>query len=872
MAKTSPKARLSFLFNENGFELDDRGLEAAPEVFEWQERFRDDPMSALYDFGFADPPEGSAPSAYFLHNVSAAFTHALTNNPDLEIARGDTVAELDEFTRQRLLGSVPFAFGTQYITPEWLDHVFSGLHEVFRREMDAYDGTAAAYLAGKTDKLQVKERVFFHLVERKDGDYPFAFLATYSTKDKDGKIQHVPLQFALTEYKRSQKKLLELLGCLNRVSEVSPLIAQFVQSGEMFHPLRLTSEEAYQILKDIPKIEEAGVVCRIPNWWRRKSGGFGLQVKINADKKSFVGLESIVSTVPSITLDGEPLTKAEIRRLLAQSDGLAFIKGKWVEVNHEKLKALLARLDEWGGDLTLLDTLRMSITAPEADGENGPQIVHGRWLKDVLARLRDPKLMREAAVPRTLNATLRPYQQTGFTWLNYMADLGLGCCLADDMGLGKTVQVLAFLEKMRLKKPNARVLLVVPASLLGNWEKEKDKFAPEMPLQILHGKAAPKLICDLKENPAFLTITTYGMASRIEELQQVHWDAVILDEAQAIKNPRTKQSRQIRKIPGRSRIALTGTPVENDLSNLWAIFDFIDSGLLGSMDEFKKYSLGLESRPEGYADLRNMIAPFMLRRMKTDKNVIADLPEKLEVTDYVTVSSKQSVLYERVVEQIEQELRESDGEDKFKRSSLVLRSITKLKQICNHPSQYLGQPVTNWKDGGKFEMMRDICENIAANRERVLVFTQFKEITPYLDEFLAEIFGTKGFVIHGGVPVKKRSEIVDAFQSERYYPYVVLTVKAGGTGLNLTNANHVIHFDRWWNPAVENQATDRAFRIGQKKDVMVHKLICKGTIEEKIDQMIESKKALAENVVSSGENWISDLSDDELVSMMQFSR
>lgn len=312
---------------------------------------------------------------------------------------------------------------------------------------------------------------------------------------------------------------------------------------------------------------------------------------------------------------------------------------------------------------------------------------------------------------------------------------------------------------------------------------------------------------------------------------------------------------------------MTGTPIENDLTNLWSLFDFLNKGLLGSSSEFRDYSKGLSQHPEGYARLKNMIAPFMLRRIKTDKTIISDLPDKLEQVDYVTISKKQRVLYCKQVADLETRLQKAEG---IERRGLVLASLMKLKQICNHPDQYLGQQAYSEKDSGKFELLRSLCETIYEKRERVLIFTQFKEITEYLNEFLTEIFHAKGYVLHGGTPVAKRNEIVEEFQGERYVPYIVLSVRAGGTGLNLTNASHVIHFDRWWNPAVENQATDRAYRIGQKKNVMVHKFVCRGTIEEKIDEMISSKLELAQNVIGSGgENWITEMSNEELLSALR---
>ena len=425
----------------------------------------------------------------------------------------------------------------------------------------------------------------------------------------------------------------------------------------------------------------------------------------------------------------------------------------------------------------------------------------------------------------------------------------------------------AYLEKLRKGKKDARILLVVPASLLGNWQKEAEKFAPEMDLQVLHGRTAATLEQVLQEEPAFLTITTYGMVARIKAIQEIQWDGIILDEAQAIKNPGTKQTRAIKKISAKTRIAMTGTPIENDLTNLWSLFDFLNKGLLGTSKEFHDYCRQLSEHPEGYSKLKAMVSPFMLRRIKTDKNIIADLPEKIESIDYVTMTKRQIVLYRKAVADMEHMLEKVEG---IERSGIILTTIMKLKQICNHPDQYLGQTGYSEADSGKMQMLREICETIYEKRERVIVFTQFKEITEYLADFLKGIFGNGGYVLHGGTPVRKRGKIVEAFQGEEYVPFIVISVKAGGTGLNLTKANHVIHFDRWWNPAVENQATDRAFRIGQKKNVIVHKLVCEGTIEEKIDAMIASKKELAENVIGSGgEKWITEMSNEELMTMLR---
>ena len=364
----------------------------------------------------------------------------------------------------------------------------------------------------------------------------------------------------------------------------------------------------------------------------------------------------------------------------------------------------------------------------------------------------------------------------------------------------------------------------------------------------------------------FLTVTTYAMAARLEGLQRVHWEAVILDEAQAIKNPGTKQTKVIKKIPASLRIAMTGTPIENNLSNLWSLFDFLNKGLLGSMEEFKRYANKLGDSPQDYQKLRRIVSPFILRRLKTDKSIISDLPEKMDQVDYVTLSKKQVVLYRKQVQDFEEALESANG---IARKGIILSTIMKLKQICNHPDQFLGMNDYVPADSGKFEMLREICETIYEKRERVLVFTQYREITGALAEFLKGVFHREGLVLHGGTRVKKRAEMVEAFNGVDYVPFMVLSLKAAGVGLNLTGANHVIHFDRWWNPAVENQATDRAYRIGQKRNVMVHKFVAQGTIEERVDEIIEKKKSLAESVIGEGEQWITELSDKELLAMMR---
>ena len=871
-AKAQP-GRLTILFTKTGFRVDRTGADPQDQYeAALKKRFLEDPYGTLYAVGFEEKKSGGKETASvaFLRQAAEEFVRTLTDIPELEIAREEVRVLPSEETEEALLAAVPFGIGTEHITPAWIRGVFARLNEVFAREIAAYEGTVQLYLTEKSQQLRVPERVFFHLVENRQdesGRYPFAFLATYATRDENNVVRHMPLSYALTEYKHDREKLVALLSCLNGAAEVSPLVSGFMESGEMFHPLGLSGAEAYAFLKDVQAIEEAGILCRVPNWWKRGSAQISMQVKLGDKKPSLLGFDSLVSMQPELVANGEALTAAEIRKLLAQTEGLAFLKGKWVVVDHARLETLLEQMEKYDGTLSLMEALRLETGIGEKeDIDIGPKITNGKWLGTLFQKLRQPAGLRGQRVPATVKAQLRPYQKTGYNWLMYMQDIGFGACLADDMGLGKTLQVLAWLDRLRKTQPEAKVLLVVPASLLGNWQKEAAKFTPGVELQTLHGMTGA-VMNELAQDPPFLTITTYGMVNRLAALQERDWTAVILDEAQAIKNPGTKQTRAIKKLRAAQRVAMTGTPIENDLTNLWSLFDFLNKGLLGTSDEFRDFSKNLEDNPEGYQKLKNMVSPFILRRVKTDKSIISDLPDKLETVDYISLSKKQIVLYRKQVKELEDKIKDAEG---IQRRGIVLSAIMKLKQICNHPDQFLGQETYDPQESGKFAMLRDICETIYEKRERVLVFTQYREITEYLARYLEQIFHAKGLVLHGGTRVKRRQEMVEEFNGEEYVPFMILSVKAGGTGLNLTGANHVIHFDRWWNPAVENQATDRAFRIGQKKDVIVHKLVCTGTIEERIDTLINSKKELAENVIGAGgENWITELGDKELLDLMR---
>jgi non-specific serine/threonine protein kinase len=490
----------------------------------------------------------------------------------------------------------------------------------------------------------------------------------------------------------------------------------------------------------------------------------------------------------------------------------------------------------------------------------------------------NPELITSVKPGKAFKAKLRDYQQKGLSWLYFLHSLQFGACLADDMGLGKTIQALAFLNiiKSKLKesgKPYKASLLVIPASLIANWESEIRRFSPNIKFYIAHpgANSGKKDVSKDKESPdGFdLVITTYALVQKYKWLQSYSWNYIILDEAQAIKNPGTKKARAIKKLSSCNRIIMTGTPIENGLSDLWSLFDFLNPGLLGNAGEFKKFSKNLNHDSSGYSRLRKIIGPYILRRLKTDRAVISDLPEKVEMKTYAPLSKKQILLYENLVKEIKGAIAETEG---IQRKGLILSSLMKFKQICNHPDQYIGTGGFEEKDSGKFLRLREICETIYEKREKVLVFTQFKEITEPLHEFLESIFNRKGLILHGSVPVGKRKKIIEQFQSQRYFPFMVLSLKVGGVGLNLTEANHVIHFDRWWNPAVENQATDRAFRIGQKKNVIVHKFLTKATVEERIDKMLEEKAKLSRDVVAgTGDAWITEMKNDELMDLFKLA-
>ena len=839
------------------------------------------------------------PAAAWWRNFSRLYVTRLCHTPNLDQTRElAAIPAPAEGELGSLLDGAPPMRGGEYLNQALLERLWLEIDALVRSQIAGHEGGVAEWIQEANPLWRLVGRVTFHLAENKNSlDRPFAFMASYASRlSSQSRVQHLPLGRALQEFAGVQNKagLLNLLAPVQKAAEKSELIRQLVDSGRIFKPLPWRPAEAFRFLQDIPLIEEAGIVVRLPDWWKgARPSCPKVSVQVGGKRVAGLGADALLDFSASVTLDGEDLTPEELRQLLSASENLAFVRGRWVEVDAEKLQAAL---DHWkqierqaaDGGISFFEGMRLLSGFSDRGGGASSGDVDlagaertwvgveaGEWLDSVLGSLRDPSRLESLAAIPGLLAQLRPYQQTGVQWLRFISQLGLGGCLADDMGLGKTIEVLAMLLQRKAEwpagKPRNPCLLVAPASLLANWRAEISRFAPSLQTVIVHPSEGATDRFGGEAKNAFgnvdFVLTTYGMIHRTENLRKQDWDMVILDEAQAIKNADTRQARAVKELKASARFALTGTPVENRASDLWSIFDFINPGLLGSAGDFSLYvrARDADSQPD-YSGIRKLTRPYILRRLKTDKRVISDLPEKTELTAWCGLSAVQAALYKKSVDELAEAIENAEG---IQRKGLVLAFLMRFKQICNHPSHWLRDDSYAPEASGKFSRLRELAEEIAERQEKALVFTQFREITAPLADFLSGIFMRPGLVLHGGTPVPKRREMVEAFQRDDGPPFFILTVKAGGAGLNLTQAAHVLHFDRWWNPAVENQATDRAFRIGQKKNVLVHKFVCRGTVEERIDRMIEEKKALSTELLEGGgEKLLSEMSNEELMSFV----
>ncbi|MFM7606527.1 MAG: DEAD/DEAH box helicase [Prosthecobacter sp.] len=795
--------------------------------------------------------------------------------------------------RAAFLATIPPFIGAEHVTAEVLERWWEDL--VAHIAQIATQGVEA-WLREECPAWHVVGRVTFHLAENKaDTQRPFAFLATFTDKlSRSGQPQHLPLARALQLY-AGQKDSLALQALLEPVrlaADQSQLLRAWLESKRLFQPMAMTPQEAYRVLRETEVFQRCGIILKLPDWWKAgKTTRPTLVVTLDAPKKTSLHAHSMLSFKIEQSLDGEPLTAAELEKLLSADTGLVSLRGKWIEVDGEKLQQVMAhwkRVQHAAGEggIGFLEGMRLlagfggiKAVTEGAEASFVPEwssIVAGAKLSEELEKLQKPA---EVSPPDHLRATLRPYQQQGLAWLKFMTQMGLGACLADDMGLGKTVQVIALLLAKKadggLRVP---ALLVVPASLIGNWKAEMAKFAPDLRLFIAHPSQADRETLALAAtHPAQalqgvdVMLTTYQLLQKTEAWLVNPWSMAVLDEAQAIKNSGSGAAKAVKALQAPVRIAMTGTPVENRPGDLWSLFDFLNPGLLGGSAAFMEAVKRCAKSGDGYAPLRRLVRPYILRRMKTDRRIISDLPEKIERKAFCSLTKRQATIYAKLVDQLAKMLADKSMEP-IKRQGLVLGFLLKFKQVCNHPSHWNGDGAWSPADSGKFARLAEICSEIAERRERVLVFTQFQETCEPLARYLSTVFGREGLVLHGGTRVKKRPALVEAFQKPGGPPFMIISVKAGGTGLNLTAASHVIHFDRWWNPAVENQATDRAFRIGQKQNVVVHPFICQGTIEQRIDALIDDKLSLAQELLGdegSAEKMLTDMSREELLDFVR---
>jgi non-specific serine/threonine protein kinase len=830
------------------------------------------------------------PVLTYWRDLATRYLTALCALPDIGAGPSKPAVPLpaDE-ELNRMAAAAPPMTGAEYLTPSVLADFWCQMDTALAAELADTELSLQDFLKSRHPAWNMVGRVHFNLAEnRQDEELPFAFLATYTTRlSAQATAQHLPLGKALQEYAgaKNRERMLSLLMPVKRAAEHCGWLRQIVDTGEIYHPLRWSPQQALALLRDVPVLESAGVVVRMPAGWRmNRPTRPQVTVTVGGRPPSGLGMDALLDFKMEVTLDGEKLTASEIKRLLAHSDGLALIRGKWVELDRDRLSRTVERFemierDAKANGLSFGEAMRLLAgtslaeeRAREADAE-WSRTVAGPWLAQTLKNLRGPDGLARINPGRALNGSLRPYQLAGVQWLHLLASLRLGACLADDMGLGKTIQVLSLLLVLKAESSGERKpsLVVAPASLLANWAAEIARFAPSMKVIVIHPSAMPAE--RLKAGPiddlaaVDLAITSYGFLARLPWLAATPWRLAVVDEAQAIKNPGAKQTRAVKRLCADARIALTGTPIENRLSDLWSIFDFVNPGLLGSAKQFSTFVKRLVDRPHNpYGPLRDLVRPYILRRLKTDKRIIADLPDKTEVTAFCLLSHKQAALYQQAVDEFTRRLETTEG---IERKGVVLALLMRLKQICNHPSQWLGDQSWAEEDSGKLARLRELAEEIASRQEKMLLFTQFRETTAPLASFLGSVFGRGGFVLHGETAIGKRKDLVRRFQEDDNIPFFVVSLKAGGVGLNLTAASHVIHFDRWWNPAVENQATDRAFRIGQTSNVLVHKFVCRGTVEEKIDQMVETKQRLAGDFLSSGaELVLTEMNDDELLDLV----
>jgi SNF2 family DNA or RNA helicase len=698
-------------------------------------------------------------------------------------------------------------------------------------------------------------------------------------------IWNQPVEQLVWENRTIEQPQETFLRGLGVASRLYPPIASSLETPNP-QSCRINPMQAYEFIKSGAwRFEDSGLGVVLPKSLANREGwanrlGLKISVQTPNKKQGRLGLQSLLNFEWQLAIGGQTISKAQFDRLVAVNSPLVEINGEWVELRSQDIKTaqsfFASRKDEMA--LSLEDALRIS-TGDTQTVEKLPVVSFeaSGALQELVGALTNNQAIAPLPTPEGFQGQLRPYQERGAAWLAFLERWGLGACLADDMGLGKTVEFIYFLlhlkEQDALEKPT---LLVCPTSVLGNWEREVKKFAPSLKVLQYHGDKRPKgKAFATAVNNHDIVITSYSLIQRdVKTLQTVSWQGIVLDEAQNVKNSEAKQSQAVRQLEATFRIALTGTPVENRLQELWSILDFLNPGYLGKKQFFqRRFAIPIEKYGDAASlnQLRSLVQPFILRRLKSDREIIQDLPEKQEMNVFCGLSPEQATLYQQVVEQSLAEIESAEG---LQRRGMILGLLIKLKQICNHPAQYLKEnTLTEPRQSGKLLRLQEMLEVALAEGDRALIFTQFAEWGKLLKPHLEKQLNRETLFLYGSTSKKQREEMVDRFQHDpQGPPIMILSLKAGGVGLNLTRANHVFHYDRWWNPAVENQATDRVFRIGQTRNVQVHKFVCNGTLEEKIHDMIESKKQLAEQVVGAGEEWLTEMDTDQLRNLLLLDR
>ena len=772
---------------------------------------------------------------------------------------------------------------------EWFGSLEAALAWQAERELT----TPEKWLESLGEGWQQLGKLCFHLAENGGegaDSHPFAFLATFIHRaGQDGRPRHAPLAMARQVYADDTAALTALLRPLQQAAAGHPFLNQLINSGEVYTPCAWGPRQAYDFLESQPLLEQAGIETRMVNLWQSRPPRVELEVQLQPagdsrkpDRAPALNISTLLRFNPRVVLGNYALTESELEELMAGEDGLIRFRGEWVRLDKEKLEKLL---NSWrqatrmaAGGIPLLAGLRWLLgkhsqalpNIPPPD-EDGMRAMAAPALQEALQRLCISQ--QTAQLPGNLANILRPYQKDGVQFLLGVTEAGFGACLADDMGLGKTLQVIAWLAHLHATGvlEQRAALIVAPASLLTNWQEELRRFAPQLNTLVLHPDMLSRQDADyLQQNPAWLlrrahvALTTYGMATRLAELLATEpLPALVLDEAQAIKNADSQRTRALVQLQAARRVALTGTPVENSLGELRSLFHFLTPGLLGTEKEFNAL---VQKMGTDYAPLRRLVRPFMLRRLKTDPDLLPELPPKTEQPAYCLLTPEQTRLYAREVEKLQSIIHEPDPQTRL---TLLLPILSHLKQICNHPAQYLGESYYDPAQSGKMTRLGYLARQIAAAGDAALIFTQYRSMMEPLHDFLASIFGAPGLVLHGGTPIAERQRLVQQFQHPGGPPFFLLSLKAAGTGLTLTRARHVIHFDRWWNPAVENQASDRVYRIGQQNPVIIHPLICRGTIEENIHAMLTRKRDMADKLLSGGlEKLLLHLTPEEMLQLV----